>query len=173
MLEAAQTRFVASPYEQVGLRDVAGDVGVDPALISRYFGSKEDLFLAVLQDCGKSAQLMQGDRATFGERMAHEVLHGSRKAEKLDWLLIMLRSSASPKAAEVLRRSSENFHAPLTEWMGGEHARVRTRLLTAILMGLAVSRDVSGGYDFTPQEGDVLCRRLATILQDLVDGTEA
>lgn len=170
ILEAANRRFSAEPYEQVGLRDVAGDVGVDPALISRYFGSKEDLFLSVLDDCGKGSHLMEGDRADFGVRMARELVHGSRKEEKLDWLLIMLRSSASPKAAEVLRQSSDNFHAPFAAWLGGEHARVRTRLLTGILMGLAVSRDVSGGYDFTPAECDEMCERLAGMLQSLIDG---
>jgi AcrR family transcriptional regulator len=51
ILEAATGRFAAESYEQVGMRDIARDVGVDPALISRYFGSKEELFRAVLDDC--------------------------------------------------------------------------------------------------------------------------
>lgn len=172
ILEAANRRFSAEPYEQVGLRDVAGDVGVDPALISRYFGSKEDLFLAVLDDCGEGSQLMEGDRAEFGRRIAHELVYGPQKEEKLDWLLIMLRSASSPKASEVLQKTCDNFHDPLTEWLGGEHARVRTRILTGILMGLSVSRDITGGFDFTPEECEEMCRRLAVMLQAIVDGED-
>ena len=44
MLAAARERFARHSYDDVGLRDVARDAGVDAALISRYFGSKEDLF---------------------------------------------------------------------------------------------------------------------------------
>ena len=43
ILEAARERFAAESYDDVGMRDIARDVGVDAALISRYFGSKDDL----------------------------------------------------------------------------------------------------------------------------------
>ena len=52
ILDAARERFAAESYDDVGMRDIARDVGVDAALISRYFGSKDDLFLAALDSCG-------------------------------------------------------------------------------------------------------------------------
>ena len=76
ILEAARERFCAESYDDVGMRDVARDVGVDAALISRYFGSKEDLFLAVLDSCKNGRDLMEGDRADFGQRLATEVVYG-------------------------------------------------------------------------------------------------
>lgn len=170
ILDAASQRFSAESYEQVGMRDVAGDVGVDAALISRYFGSKEDLFLAVLDDCGKGSDLMEGDRADFGRRFAHELVYGARKDNKLAWLLIMLRSAASPKAAEVLKQSANAFYTPLTAWLGGKEAKVRARMLAGLLMGLTVSRDISGGFDLSEAECKAMCGRLAVVLQDLVDG---
>ncbi len=170
ILAAASKRFSAESYEQVGMRDVAGDVGVDAALISRYFGSKEELFLAVLNDCGEATDLMDGDRADFGRRFAHELVYGARKDGKLNMMLIMLRSAASPKAADVLKQSADAFYGPLTEWLGGEDAKVRTRMLAGLLMGLTVGRDISGGFDLSKAECEAMCSRLATILQDLVDG---
>lgn len=152
------------------MRDVAGDVGVDAALISRYFGSKEELFLAVLNDCGEASDLMEGDRADFGRRFAHELVYGARKDGKLNWLLIMLRSAASPKAGEVLKQSADQFYVPLTAWLGGEQPKVRSRMLAGLLMGLTVSRDISGGFDLSEAECEAMCRRLAVVLQDLVDG---
>lgn len=76
ILEAARERFCAESYDDVGMRDVARDVGVDAALISRYFGSKEDLFLSVLDSCKNGRDLMEGDRADFGQRLATEVVFG-------------------------------------------------------------------------------------------------
>lgn len=170
ILAAASRRFSAESYEQVGMRDVAGDVGVDAALISRYFGSKEELFLAVLNDCGEGPDLMEGDRADFGRRFAHELVHGARKDGKLNMMLIMLRSAASPKAAEVLKQSADAFYSPLTEWLKGDDAKVRARMLAGLLMGLTVTRDISAGFDLTEAECEVMCRRLAVVLQNLVDG---
>ena len=64
ILEAARVRFCADSYDEVGMRDVARDVGVDAALISRYFGSKEDLFVAVLESCKNGRDLMDGLRSS-------------------------------------------------------------------------------------------------------------
>ena len=170
ILEAANLRFVAESYDQVGMRDIARDVGVDPALISRYFGSKEDLFAAVLEDCGNGSDLMEGDRTTFGERIAHDVIYGPRKEFKLRWLLLMLRSIASPKAAEIImRQSNARFYQPFTDWVGGDDAEIKARLTAGLIMGLTVSRDISGGFNLSEEQCERLNIRLAAMLQSLID----
>jgi AcrR family transcriptional regulator len=45
ILSAARRRFDEG-YERTTPRAVAADVGVDAALVIRYFGSKQDLFAA-------------------------------------------------------------------------------------------------------------------------------
>lgn len=171
ILAAANQRFSAESYDQVGMRDIAKDVGVDPALISRYFGSKEDLFVSVLQDCGNGTDLIAGDRATFGERVAHDLVYGPKKEHKLRWLLLLLRSVSSPKAAEIIQRQAcSGFQTPFTEWIGGEDAEVRARLASGLIMGLAVSRDIFGGFQLTDEQAETLCKRLAQTLQAFVDG---
>lgn len=170
ILDAARTRFMSEGYDQVGMRDVAGDVGVDAALISRYFGSKEDLFRSVIDDCGSGTDLIQGERASFGERIAQDLVYGERKESKLAWLLIMLRSASSPKAAEVIHQAStEGFYRPFTEWIGGDDAAIRVRIAAGLMMGIAVARDISGGFDMTPVECERMKLRIARILQELVD----
>src|SRR5712671_3402957 len=49
ILAAARLRFGSDGYERTTLRAVAGDVGVDAALVIRYFGSKQDLFAAAAE----------------------------------------------------------------------------------------------------------------------------
>ena len=41
---AARERFAAEGYERATIRAIAADVGIDPAMVMRYFGSKEKLF---------------------------------------------------------------------------------------------------------------------------------
>ena len=171
ILDAATRRFTAESYDQVGMRDIAKDVGVDPALISRYFGSKEDLFRTVIDDCGSGQDLMSGDRATFGERIAHDLVYGPRKEGKMAWLLIMMRSSTSTKALEVIQRASrEGFYQPFVEWVGGEHAAVRVRLAAGLMMGLSISKDLAHGLELSPEECEMLRGRIAELLQGLIDG---
>lgn len=171
ILEAARERFARESYDDVGMRDIAGDVGVDAALVSRYFGSKEDLFVTVLDSCSNGSELMEGDRAEFGRRVARAVIFEPAKEGKLKGLLIMLRSVGSTKAMELVQRTgSERFFNPFAAWVGGEDAAVRARLAWATIMGMAVSREITGGFGLSQEECEKMCARMAVLLQDIVDG---
>ena len=170
ILTAARERFARESYDDVGMRDVAGDVGVDAALVSRYFGSKEELFVSVLDSCENGADLMSGDRHDFGRRIAHEAIFEAKSESKLRGLLILLRSIGSTKAMELVQRTgNERFFGPFTEWVGGPDAAVRARLASGFIMGMTVSREITGGYDLTPAECDLMRDRMASILQDIID----
>ena len=171
ILNAARECFARESYDDVGQRDIAGDVGVDAALVSRYFGSKEELFVSVLDSCESGADLMAGDRHDFGQRIAHEVIFEARSESKLRGLLILLRSIGSSRAMELVQRAgNERFFGPFTEWVGGPDAAVRARLATGFIMGMTVSREITGGYGLTQAECDQMRDRMASILQNTIDG---
>ena len=171
ILNAARERFARESYDDGGMRDIAGDVGVDAALVSRYFGSKEDLFTTVLDSCENGADLMQGDRSTFGKRIAHEAIFEGRSESKLKGLLILLRSVGSTKAMELVQRTgNQRFFTPFAEWVGGPDGAVRARLAAAFIMGMAVSREITGGFGLTSEQCREMETRMATILQDIIDG---
>ena len=171
ILAAARERFSRESYDDVGMRDIAGDVGVDAALVSRYFGSKEDLFLKVLEQCGDGPDLMDGDRATFGDRVARQAIFGSEHDGQLEHLLVLLRSIGSARASELVRRTAdESFFGPFEDWIGGADAAVRARLAAAFIMGMEVSREMTGGQTLTPAQCEAMHARMAVILQDIIDG---
>ena len=171
ILNASLERFTRESYDDVGMRDIAKDVGVDAALVSRYFGSKEDLFSSVLDSCSNGSELMDGPRSSFGARVAHAVIFEPKKQAKLKGLLIMLRSVGSAKAMEIVQRTgTERFFGPFADWVGGEDAMVRARLAAATIMGMAVSREITGGYDLTEDECRRLEIRMGRILQEIIDG---
>ncbi|WP_329406604.1 TetR family transcriptional regulator [Nocardia vinacea] len=49
ILAAARARFAEIGFDKTSIRAVAGDAGVDPALVHHYFGTKQQLFAAVIE----------------------------------------------------------------------------------------------------------------------------
>ncbi|MGQ4600009.1 TetR/AcrR family transcriptional regulator [Nocardia sp. R6R-6] len=49
ILAAARARFADAGFDKTSVRAVATDAGVDPALVHHYFGTKQQLFAAVVE----------------------------------------------------------------------------------------------------------------------------
>ncbi|TQM26248.1 TetR family transcriptional regulator [Nocardia bhagyanarayanae] len=49
ILAAARARFAEAGFDKTSIRAVAADAGVDPALVHHYFGTKQQLFGAVVE----------------------------------------------------------------------------------------------------------------------------
>lgn len=174
MLEAARILFARDGYDHVGVRDIAAVVGVDPALIIRYFGSKEKLFAeAVSGRFALSEGLLEGERSGLGERLARYVLSKEGKeGEQFDPLLALLRSAPNERAAALLQEGlDEQFVRPLALWLGGERAEERAGLIAANLFGLAFMRFVLRSAPLAAGESEHLVALVAPILQSYVDGT--
>ncbi len=166
ILAAARRRFADEGYDGASLREIAADAGIDAALISRYFGSKEDLFGEVICSAGPPDELLRGEPSEFGRRVARELIMNPSDSAKLDKLLIMLRSASSPTAAESLRRNSQQvFYGPFEAWLGGEDRAVRVRAAASLIMGFAVARAIDDTYGLDEAGRERLCERLADMLQ--------
>ena len=171
ILNAARERFAVQSYDEVGMRDVARDVGVDAALVSRYFGSKEDLFEAVLDSCDNSQLMLSVPREDFGEHIANEVIFQPKSEDKLKALMILLRSISSAKGMEIVQRGANTrFHGPFAEWVGGDDAAVKARLAAGFIMGMAISREVTGGYGMDDAQCRRMAAKMAVYLQEMIDG---
>ncbi|MBN1237993.1 MAG: TetR/AcrR family transcriptional regulator [Gammaproteobacteria bacterium] len=171
ILNAARSRFLLEGYDQVGLRAIAGDAGVDAALICRYFGSKEGLFADVLASTSKDPMdVLAGDRATFGRRVAAAMLDPSKRSpERMAFIQLATRSSASPVASKLVRSHIESqFIVPFTAWLGDRCAAEKAWLTAAVLMGVALLSDIEGGH---PSQNRYATDtdRLARSLQEIVD----
>lgn len=169
LLDAARIAFTQSGYDGAGVRAIAGRVGVNAALINRYFGSKAELFAEVVADSFTVGDLLVGERATLGPRLAR-FLVGRRAgaAERFDPTLVLLRSAASAEATPVLQAAlAEQVVAPLAAWLGGADAHARAHAVVALLFGVALTRDVLGA-DAGDREATV--RHLGGAFQRLLDG---
>lgn len=171
ILQAARRRFAREGYDQTGLREVAADAGVDAALISRYFGGKEELFAEVLACAPQISEFLDDDKAGFGERMARTLAVEPLSEDKLESFLIMLTSASSPRASDAIQRHSrEAFYQPLEAWLGGRNAPVRARILSCLMLGATMNRMMHEDYLLDETARAELCEELARTLNWYVTG---
>ncbi|HEY7810799.1 MAG TPA: TetR family transcriptional regulator [Allosphingosinicella sp.] len=146
MLASAGRRFLQESYENVGLRDIAGDAGVDVALVSRYFGSKEGLFREVLRgskgewlDAGVTRETLPAWLTCLATRVHRQ----EDDRQDLERLLLILRSASSPKAARIVHDSfRENVLTPVANLIDGEDPEMRASLALSLLIGSTILRTI-------------------------------
>jgi AcrR family transcriptional regulator len=167
ILDCARRKFRSEGYDAAGLREIAGCAGVDAALVFRYFGSKEELLLEVLQSSPKPAELFGDGIEGFGERAARLMVDAPADDPRLECLMIVLRSFASQAAADVIRSSSrDHFFGPLVELLGGgPDGEVRATLVAAIMKGVAVARFIDDDLGLSAPQRALFRDRLAETLQ--------
>lgn len=169
LLEAATAHFAREAYDSVSLRSIAAEANVDVSLVSRYFGSKEELFAAVLAGCPGPDDLFVGEIKNFGERVSRMLVEDPIHADKPDIFLIMLHSADHPVAAETIRKSGEErFFGPFERYLGGKNAPERVRLAASIIKGVVMDRLISDDLGLTRAERERFRARLARTLQSAI-----
>ncbi len=143
ILEAAIDRFARAPYEQVGLRDIAADVGVDVALVHRAYGSKERLFAEAFAVAAKAARLLAADGDQLGAVFARFLFEpGSVEDPSAKALQIFTHSLPSPQAAEIFRQFTMNDMIGPIAAKSAEPGPLRAALFVACLTGVSILREV-------------------------------
>lgn len=175
ILEAAHGRFLRESYDSVSLREIAGDAGIDVALISRYFGGKEGLFREVVVE-EKRPNLFREPRsiAELPDFLTQLVVEeeDENRQYRMEMFIIMLRSASSPKAGEIIRDLvHRDVLQPLTELIGKEGGEMRANVLLAILMGIGVLRTIMkvDGFSDDNQAAECTARFRALFQAALMD----
>ncbi|KOG90248.1 TetR family transcriptional regulator, partial [Streptomyces varsoviensis] len=91
MLTAARYRFAEHGYERTTIRAVAADAGIDPAMVMRYYGSKDQLFEAALRIDLRLPELRDVPRADVPRRLVRHFLARWEGEPTDDALLLLLR----------------------------------------------------------------------------------
>ncbi|MCO8277373.1 TetR family transcriptional regulator [Actinoplanes sp. TRM 88003] len=149
ILEAARAAFAEKGYDKASIRAIAGDAGVDPALVHHYFGTKEKLFLAVMNAPINPGELipqaLEGPREQAGERLIRLAIGvwdspaGSaalavfRSALSNEWTARLLREFV---VTQILRRAVGEIIEDQAE------APMRSALVATQIAGTMVTRYV-------------------------------
>jgi AcrR family transcriptional regulator len=143
ILDAARLRFGSEGYDRATIRAIALDAGVDPALVMRYFGNKDDLFAEAAD-----FDLQLPDLTAFSQKKAARALvaHFLQRWEQDDTLMALMRSAAgNPHAAARLQSIFGRQVRPTVEKLSGTPAAEAARRATLVasqILGLAWCRYV-------------------------------
>ncbi|MCG5430918.1 TetR family transcriptional regulator [Mycobacterium sp. MYCO198283] len=140
ILRAARDRFAAAGYDAATIRAIAADARIDPSMVMRYFGSKEQLFAAAAE-----FDLQLPDVAGVGadDLGAAMVGHFFAQWEDDEALVVLLRSSTTNPA--VAQRMQEIFAQQLLPAVAGAapgEPERRAGLIATQILGLALCRYV-------------------------------
>ncbi|MEO5831962.1 MAG: TetR family transcriptional regulator [Nakamurella sp.] len=147
---AARRQFAAQGYDRTSMRSVAVEAVVDPGLVAHYFGTKPQLFSAVVELPIDPAVVipivMNGDRQEIGHRLAGVMATVLGSPDGAATMTALVRCAASePAAAEVIRRRfTHDVLTPLAAAIGMDHPEARAALTASQVIGLVMAREVVG-----------------------------
>jgi AcrR family transcriptional regulator len=140
ILAAARERFGSAGFQGATIRGIAADAGVDPAMVMRYYGSKDKLFAAAAEFDLRFPDVATMDRAQLGRSLVRHFLDRWED----DALVILLRSSATN--GEAAQRMQEIFKSQIqplaASFVSEEEAGVRAGLVATQILGMALCRFV-------------------------------
>ncbi|MET7403421.1 TetR family transcriptional regulator [Dactylosporangium sp. NPDC005572] len=146
LLRAARRRFAGTGYAATTVREVADEAGVNVALISRYFESKEGLFAACLADAVEELRRTTGE-ITFAEvpeAIAAQIAGTGADGRPNEVLMLLLRSSGDERADAIRRRVLRSYAERLVAASGGDpgddEAVLRGEVVLAASMGVVMLR---------------------------------
>lgn len=151
-----------------GVRDIALEAGVSFALVRRYYGSKQGLLQAALEDMLHVAPLLDGDRATFGARAVALFIDRAREVTPV---ALMLLASADPAGRalcqDILQR---RILAPLADWLGGPDRHDRAARLQLLWTGFIATQQILALEQLAPDRVAQTRLWLERISQAIADG---
>jgi AcrR family transcriptional regulator len=138
ILEAAAEAFASRGYLQTGVRDIAASAGVNSTLIARYFGSKDQLFEAVLRKALSVEVLLTADRGRFGEHVARLLTADSPTADVVAMAVFAAADLGARRATRPDARSPASRTSPGR--LGGANAAERAVQITVLCTGFVTYR---------------------------------
>jgi AcrR family transcriptional regulator len=168
ILVAARRRFGADGYERTTLRSVAADVGIDAALVVRYFGSKQDLFAAAAEFTLDLPDLTNAETDDVADALLASFF--AVWEEDTTFVALLRAAMTSPTAGDTMRRVFATQVAPKLAAVTPDHPAERAALMGAFVIGLATTRYVLANPAVASLSRDELMRWAGPVVRQLLFG---
>jgi AcrR family transcriptional regulator len=142
ILAAARDRFAADGYERATIRAIAGDAGIDPSMVMRYYGNKAGLFAAASEVVLRLPAVERMPREDVGAALVQHFLERWEDDEVMTGLLRVGATNAA--GAERVQQIFRQQMAPVVAAVCPDPAEAPTRaaLVASQILGMALSRYV-------------------------------
>lgn len=174
ILEAARGLFAEHGYDGTSIRDVAAQASIDPAMVIRYFRSKDELFArAAVVNLQLPDQWT--DPTAIGETLIRRFLVNWESPANGPGMIILLRSATSNEhAAEKVRDVFANQVRPMVASIGDPaDAGRRAGLVASQLLGLAMCRYLLRLAPVVALSHEEIIRNIGPVLQRYAVGQDS
>ena len=179
VLDAARARFARHGYDGTRLRDVAADAGVDVALVSYFFGSKDGLFAAAmsfpLNPVELVEELMSDGIDGLGERLVRRFLGLWDDDASASPMVALVRSAATNEQAAALVRGfvERELLGRMAAAIDAPHPELRAALAGSQVVGLVMARYVVRVEPLASAAPEVVAAAVGPTIQRYLTGDVA
>jgi AcrR family transcriptional regulator len=172
---AARNAFAAGGYARTTFKGLAAAAGVAPAVLRKYYDSKDAVFAAALKfpsdPAGAVPALLAPGVEGLGERLVRFTLDTLDDPEVREDLMSMARTGAS---AAALTKSLQDYLEitvidRVVSAVGVPDARMRVALISSYLIGIAAGRYVVRIEPLASASEEHVVRLVAPTIQALLD----
>ncbi|MBJ7357925.1 TetR family transcriptional regulator [Nocardioides sp.] len=175
ILAAARQAFAAKGYAGASVRGIAGDAGVDSALVHHYFKTKDDLFLAALELPLDPRELLipalAGGVDGAAERMLRVFLSVWDDPDLRLPLLSVVRSLVDPEGPRLMRDGFVPVVlGPVGVALGIDRPELRMPVVASQVFGLIIMRYVVALEPIASMSADDVVAIYAPTIQRYLTG---
>jgi AcrR family transcriptional regulator len=176
ILDAARAAFADRGYDAVSIRAVARGAGVDPALVHRFYASKERLFVAAMELPVSPSEIVASLLAEgvdgLGERLVRTFLELYDRPSAREPFLALLRGAVSNEHAAALLREfvGREVLGRLAAAASPDAPDLRASLAGSQVVGLAMTRYVVGVAPLATTDRETLVGVVGPTIQRYLTG---
>ena len=166
ILDAATQVFFSAGYDRATIRAVASAAGVDAGLVMHYFGSKQELFRRVIDAVPVSEVSAAPGQA------AEQILAGLAdrlESEPVASLTLLRSMLTNPEAAAATSAGIARYQARIAQAIPADDADLRAAIISAITLGLTVSRYLIKSDELATADPEQVIRLLRPVMLSLAD----
>ena len=171
---AASRLFGEVGYDRTSVRAIAKEAGVDPGLVTHFYGSKAKLFTQVVDlpvdPATVMPHLLGEDSEGVGLRVATFIVGMLENEDGRRRITGLVRSAASaPEAAEIMReRVTREVLTPIARGVGADRPELRASLCGSQIVGLVMARYIVRIEPLASEDAETVIGVIAPIFQRLL-----
>jgi AcrR family transcriptional regulator len=166
ILDAATQVFFSAGYDRATIRAVASAAGVDAGLVMHYFGSKQELFRRVI-DAVPVSEISAAPGQAAEQILA--ALADRLESEPVASLTLLRSMLTNPEAAAAASAGIARYQARIADAIAADDAGLRAAIISAITLGLTVSRHLIKSDELATADPAQVIRLLRPVMLSLAD----
>jgi AcrR family transcriptional regulator len=139
VFEAARRLFLRDGFAATTVRAIAAEAEVNPALVIRYHGSKEALFLASMAPTSGFPPVLEGSLDSLGEALVAFVIDNAGTPASDTYRALIMVADRPEVRERILGAVRDLVGGGLGDRLPGADRQLRARLLAAQVTGLMLS----------------------------------